>query len=506
VFGHHAYGDQVWLEQQAGPRVPVGHDELVRLLLDEVEAVAAKEFARPSDGADRKRTLAAQIESSIAATTRYLRRPQTPSPNDPRELTRHAEQSLLFGHPFHPTPKSSQGFGDDLERYSPELGVTFVLHWFALDRRILLERKVAPGSWTPEPVAAAARETLGDDHDHALLPAHPWQAQYLRNIPRVARLIADGMLADLGALGPQVYPTSSVRTVCDPAFPTSWKLPLHVRVTNFIRTNPMPHLIRSADAGALVAQLEPHWDHPGFAGLVETGFRTIDSAVVGDDLAADFSVLYRDNPFTDGSAAPRVLASLLEDRDGGVPALIHEVRRCAPNPDGIPDARHVAEWLRRYLGIFLIPLLEIFDRDGISFEAHTQNSLLHTDAGWPARYWVRDMEGTSVSRQRLRRGIVPPNSPLLYDDDVAWLRLRYYAVTNHLGHLISVLGRHTDADEPQLWRAARRTISASRSATAADLLGRATLPAKANLVSRFAGGGENPCYVEIPNPLFEVDQ
>ncbi|MEQ4724076.1 IucA/IucC family protein [Nonomuraea sp. B19D2] len=506
VFGHHAYGDQVWLEKRDGRRVPLDHDALVRLLLDEVEAVAAKVFGPVPDGSERKRALAEQIESSIAATARYLRTRRTRAADDAHALTREAEQSLLLGHPFHPTPKSTQGFGDDLEKYAPELGAAFVPHWFAVDRRILLERRVAAGTWIPGPVAAAAAEVLGADHGHALLPVHPWQARYLLANSRVAQLVADGLLVDLGALGPEVYPTSSVRTVCDPAFPTSFKLPLHVRITNFIRNNPVPHLGRATDASAVVAELAPEWAHPGFSALVETGFRTVDPAVVGDDLSADFSVLYRDNPFTDGSAAPRVIAALLEDRDGDVPDLIHEVRRCAPDPDVTPGADHVAAWLRRYLGISLIPLLEIFDRDGVSFEAHAQNSLLHTDGGWPTRFWVRDMEGTSVSRQRLRPGAVPPDSPLLYDHDEAWMRLRYYAVTNHLGHLISVLGQYTDADEALLWRTAREMLAASGGEAAADLLQRPVLPAKANLLSYFVGRGENPLYVDVPNLLFEVNR
>ncbi|TJZ54177.1 IucA/IucC family siderophore biosynthesis protein [Streptomyces piniterrae] len=504
VFGHHEYGNQVWLEQPDRRRVPVDHDDVVRLLLDEVQALAAKEFAQASDGADRKRELAERIESSVAATSRYLRH-RRPCPADPYGMSRHAEQSLVFGHPFHPTPKSTQGFGDDLERYAPELGAAFVPHWFAVNRRILLERRVAPGSWTPAPVTAAARQMLGAEQDHALLPAHPWQAEYLLSKPRVAQLVGDGLLVALGALGPEVYPTSSVRTVCDPAFPTFFKLPLHVRITNFIRNNPVPHVLRATDAGVLVTDLAPGWDHPGFSVLVETGFRTVDPAVIGDDLAAEFSVLYRENPFTDGAAAPRVLAGLLENRDGDVPDLIHEIRRCAPYPDAVSGADHVAKWLRRYLSISLLPLLEIFDRDGVSFEAHVQNSLLHTDGGWPVRYWVRDMEGTSVSRQRLRPGtVVPPDSPLLYDHDEAWLRLRYNAVTNHLGHLISVVGRYTDADEPLLWRVARQSLATSRADTAADLLERPVLPAKANLISRFAGRGESPVYVDVPNLLFEV--
>ncbi|MDA2815101.1 hypothetical protein O4J56_30950 [Nocardiopsis sp. RSe5-2] len=516
VFGHHAYGAPLRLEPSRGASAPVHLDDLVRLVLDEVEAIAARVFGPVPDADDRKRALAEQIRSSVDATTRYLEhhrntgtsaRTGTGVPDDP---TRAAEQSVLLGHPFHPTPKSVQGFGDELASYAPELGASFVPHWFAVDRSILLERRTGPGPWTPDPVAAAAREALGGaapDGASALIPVHPWQARHLASRTDVARLTADGLLTDLGPLGARVYPTSSVRTVCDPRFPTSWKLPLHVRITNFVRTNPVPHLVRAADAAAVVAALAPEWDHPGFAALAETGFRTLDPAAVGDDLAADLGVLYRDSPTADGRQAPQVLAALLEERDGEEPGLVREVRCCSPDPGTRPGADHTADWLRRYLAVSLVPLLEVFERDGVAFEAHAQNALLATDGGRPAAFRVRDMEGTAVSRDRLRPGTGPaPDSPLLYGDDEAWLRLRYYAVTNQLGHVVAVLGRHTGADEAALWSTVRAVLAGRPGTRAADLLSRPSLPAKANLVSRFAGRGEDPLYVDVPNPLFEVNR
>jgi siderophore synthetase component len=201
-----------------------------------------------------------------------------------------------------------------------------------------------------------------------------------------------------------------------------------------------------------------------------------------------------------------VVAGLLEDGpDGEEPELIRYVRQAT----GRPKADHVAEWLRRYLEISLLPLLALFVADGISLEAHVQNSLLHLEGGWPARFWVRDMEGTSVSRQRWAvtgpRDAIPAGSPVLYDDTEAWLRLKYYAVTNHLGHLLHVLGRHTEADESRLWRVVREVVRTAQSNRYAnDLLKSSVLPAKANLISCFAGRGERPLYVDIPNPIHEV--
>lgn len=502
-FSHHVYGDELHVETEDGRRELIDHAALVRLLLDDVAVVAARVFGDQADGEARKRLLTDQIEGSIVATARYLGHIREEPVTSSHALTRHAEQSLVFGHPFHPTPKSSEGFGAALPRYAPELGADFFLHWFAVRPDLLVERRVAEGPWVPEEVAERARTRLGHRQDFTLIPVHPWQAGYLRTHPRVAGLVAESALIDLGPLGNRVYPTSSVRTVCDPGFATTWKLPLHVRITNFIRNNPVSHLERAADASALIAELAPTWAHEGFGVLLETGFRTVDPTTVGDDLAADFSVLYRQNPFTNGHAAPRVVASLLEERPGGVPVLMRAVHRAWGRP-GAPSAGHVENWLREYLCISLLPLLEIFDADGISFEAHVQNSLLHTDNGWPTRFWVRDMEGTSVSRKRLRRAVVPECSPLLYDDDEAWTRLRYHAVTNHLGHLLHVLSRHADVDEARLWRATRELLATGSTEVAWDLLTSPVLPAKANLISRFAGRAENPLYTDVPNPLFEV--
>jgi L-2,3-diaminopropanoate---citrate ligase len=491
TFGHHDYGDLFVVEQPDGRRTPLEHDGFVDALLTQLAAVAG-------DGAGpaRKAELTTQIANSIARTTRYVRRGRSAAPSgDAHALIRHAEQSLLLGHPFHPTPKSAEGFDDtDLVRYAPELGASFVLHYLAVATRLLSERRVAPGAWLPDELAAQA--PVG----YALLPAHPWQARYLLGLPSVAALVAAGDLVALGPRGPEVYATSSVRTVCAPGFETTWKLPLHVRITNFVRTNPIEHVRRATDASALIANLVGSRPHDGFGVLLETGYRTLDPDVVGEALAADVAVLFRQHPFARNGEAPRVLAGLLEDgSDGEIPELVCCVR----------EAGDVSQWLRAFLDISLRPLLTLFARDGLSFEAHVQNSLLCTDGGWPTRFWVRDMEGASASRQRLARNgtldALPADSPALYDDAEGWLRLRYHAVTNQLGHVVSVLGRYTDVGEQRLWGMVREAVAGWREAEpyATQLLSAPSLPAKANLVSRFAGRAERPLYVDVANPMRE---
>ncbi|GAB3475617.1 IucA/IucC family protein [Amycolatopsis cihanbeyliensis] len=475
ILGQHTYADPAFRECPGRPRVPIGHAEFVATLLDEVAAVTGR------GGARRKAELAAQIGNSVAHVARYLA-DRAGRKDDP---ARNAEQNVLLGHPFHPTPKSAEGFGArDLTRYAPELGASFVPHYFAVTPRLLAGRRVAPGCWVPERVAAHCPT------GYRLLPAHPWQAGYLEQRAEVVELITGGELIALGPLGEPVYPTSSVRTVCDPGFPTCWKLPLHVRITNFVRNNPAEHLRRATDAAQVIARLRDRWP-AGFGVLLETGYRTLDPEIVGGELAAEFAVLYRDNPCTGGAGSPRVLAGLLEEGPRGAePELV----RC------VAEAGDVLAWLRRYLRISLLPLLTVFATDGVSFEAHVQNSLLATERGWPVRFWVRDLEGVSLSE----RHDLAADSPALYSPAEAWCRLRYHAVTNQLGHVLHVLGRYTGAAEERLWAVAREELAGLPYACVAELLRAPSLPAKANLLSRFADRSERPLFVDVPNPLREA--
>ncbi|GKU76356.1 IucA/IucC family protein [Paenibacillus sp. L3-i20] len=67
--------------------------------------------------------------------------------NGPKELYKlkqtfiQSKQSSLFGHVFHPTPKSRQGFPEwRQEMYAPESKDNFQLHCFAVKRTIVQQQ------------------------------------------------------------------------------------------------------------------------------------------------------------------------------------------------------------------------------------------------------------------------------------------------------------------------------------------------------------------------------
>ncbi|GLZ47688.1 L-2,3-diaminopropanoate--citrate ligase SbnE [Actinomycetospora sp. NBRC 106375] len=457
--GHHRFGPDMTLDDRAAD-----HDAVVAAVLDAVAAPPGH---------------AALVADSVRRTARYLAAPPRREP-DP---TRAAEQALRLGHPFHPTPKSAEGLGDDdLATWAPELGASFVLHHLALDPRVV----VSGGAPAPPTPAVAAHLPDG----WTALPVHPFQARVLAGDPTLALLEAEGSARWLGPLGDPVWPTSSVRTVVDTVTGAAWKLPLRARLTHFVRTTPVEQARRAVDAGIVVDGLGAL--PAGFGVIADRGFATLDPAVGGERLAADLTVMTR-APFPPGG--PRVLAALLEDGPGGEePPLMADVRA----------AGNVHAWLRRWLAVSLLPLLRLFGAAGIGFEAHPQNTLVVTDAsGWPTACWVRDLEGAHVRRDRMPPGLAD-DSPLVYPPAEAWQRLRYHAVVNHLALLVAVLGRCT-VGEDALWDTVAATLAAvddpDAAPWAADLLTSPTLPAKAHLRSWAVGRGEDPIYLDLPNPI-----
>lgn len=460
--GHHRLADAVTLDGR-----PASHDEVVLAVLETVGE------GEPVDH------LADIVADSVARTARYLDAPAAPT----GDRTRDAEQAVRYGHPFHPTPKSAEGLGDDdLAAWAPELGASFVLHHLALRDDVVL----ADGAPPTPPAAVAPHVPAG----WTALPVHPYQARVLARDPTLALLEAEGSARWLGPLGDPVWPTSSVRTVVDTVTGASWKLPLRARLTHFVRTTPPEHARRALDAARVVAHLPPL--PSGFGVIADLGFATLDPAVGGERLAADLTVIAR-APFPPGG--PRVLAAVLEEGPAGEePPLLADVRA----------AGDVHAWLRRWLAVSLVPMLHVFGSAGLGFEAHPQNTLVVTDDdGWPTACRVRDLEGAHVRRDRLPAGLAA-DSPLVYSPAEAWQRLRYHAVVNHLALLVAVLGRHTVGEEP-LWATVAAVLDDVRDPAArpwaTDLRTTPTLPAKAHLRSWAAGRGEDPIYVEVPNPI-----
>ncbi|WP_190019496.1 IucA/IucC family protein [Streptomyces hiroshimensis] len=490
--------------------------------------------------------LVGRVADSARRTAAFLAdRRARPADPDAGELFLYAEQSLLLGHPLHPTPKSREGLSDaESHAYSPELRGAFPLHWMAVHRSLL----AMDSAWTergrpvdaPTLAARLAGPELRLPEDTAALPLHPWQAHDVRSRPGVRRLLDAGLLHDLGPLGAPWYATSSVRTVHRPGAPAMLKLSLGLRITNSRRENLRKELHRGVEVHRLLRSgLAEQWRAACPGGL---GFDVVrDPAWLAVDTPegaplTGLDAVIRHNPFGPGDDAV-CLAGLVSPRPwpaavpqkhpggpGGRPALrsrlAHIVARLA-HRTGRPAGAVSAEWFLRYLEAVVRPVLWLDGEAGVALEAHQQNTLVLLDReGWPAGGRYRDNQGyyfRASRRDALDRRLpgIGAESDTFVSDEVTDERFTYYLGINNVLGLIGAFGAQRLADEQILLAALRRFLqdaasgpAAGRSTLPARLLEAPTLRCKANMLTRLQGLDElvgpvdtQSVYVTIANPL-----
>ncbi|AQL42890.1 iron transporter [Halorientalis sp. IM1011] len=442
---------------------------------------------------------------------------------------RAAEQSLVFGHHRHPTPKSRRGIADrDRATYAPELGGSFPLHYVRASPALVstgsaLESDAA--TWIGDALRADPEvpTSFVDEHvesDDVLLPVHPWQADYLREQPHVRRHLDDG-IEFLGAVGREFHPTTSVRTLYCPDAPFMVKSSLNVTITNSVRTNKRPELER----GVAVAELldtafgdELAAAFPDFDVVRDPAYVSLD---VGDDPESGLETVLRANPFR-GDLAERStpLVALCQDAIEGDSRLGRLVREIADR-EGRSTAAVSEDWFERYLEIAIRPVLWLYLEQGVGVEAHQQNSVLTLDPdGYPGEFRYRDNQGFYFPESQY--GAVADYLPGVGEraetvcaDAVADERLRYYVVLNNAIDLVNAFGSAGLVDERRLLRLLRAELERARdrydrpSSTLLDpLLESTTVPCKANLLTRFRGLDElendlenQSVYTDVKNPL-----
>ncbi|MEV0587348.1 IucA/IucC family protein [Nonomuraea sp. NPDC050310] len=436
---------------ESGTWRPLTSDELVRLVEAELPG-GNPEFAR-------------QVAASREAMAEILRsRATAAAPADPWLAS---EQALVYGHPFHPSPKARGG--DGWLRYAPEAHAEFPLRLLGVRRDVLVEEG-----------DASALDVLGRAPEgYALLPAHPWQLDLLG-------VGFDERLVDLGESSWPVSPTSSVRTVYDPVGEVCLKFSLDVRITNCVRKNAWYEL---AGAVELTSRLRPVFaalaeTFPGTRWLAEPGYR---SAALGTRLLEGLGVIVRQSPWAVSDATP-VLAGAL-----------------AAGPIRTADP---AGWWSAYVSAVALPVLDAYFRHGVVLEAHLQNVLVGIGPGGPREAIFRDLEGTKLVGGRHDLTGLDPRvaAALSYDAERGWARVVYCLVVNHLTEIAAALA----ADEAALrglWRVARDVLAGyadrvGRPLPLSDLLAGSPLPAKANLSVRWARDADRHAgYVPIANPF-----
>lgn len=419
-----------------------------------------------------------------------------------------SEQSLLFGHRFHPTPKARTGDPTAWQSYAPETGAAFPLLMLAVREELIAEESTAEGATA---VLDALHPEVPDGY--RLLPAHPWQYELLRDHAGLREALERDDIRVLGSGRTPFAATASVRTLYDGA--DFLKFSLNVRITNCLRKNASYEL---SGAVALTRLLAPQLTDlatrfPGSAVLREPAYRSL--ALPGadgepdTDLLEGFGVIVREGlsqrllPGT----TPLLAAAVADEYPTG-PAHVSRLLAGAG-----PQA--ALEWWAAYLNLLLPPVLAAYFDHGLVLEPHLQNVLVCVDGdGMPAQVLFRDLEGTKLVPEHHTELLasLPEQvaAPMTYDAQRGWDRVVYCLLVNHVAEMLAALADLHPDTETELWAQVRRTLQTHADRFGcpprlAALLAGVPLPAKANLLTRWERKADREAgYVRLPSPLAEA--
>lgn len=512
------------LETNGMPTGPVRAATLVSMLIDELAAGSGDPgtelFARVIDSMGA-------IAHSLDVRSGDVERLWDAAPLSFAE----SEQALLVGHMVHPTPKSRADMtAGERDRYSPEVGGRFRLHWLAVDpayvhhnsatgtAAIDLARQLVADD--PAIDAAALAQRLVGLGERVLVPAHPWEARHLALDAATADLFDSGVVVDLGPMGSDVIPTTSVRTVVAGAW--QLKFSLHVRVTNSMRVTLPKELGRAVEAAHLAATSvgdEVATVAPAFTLIQDPAFLTIRRP--DGTVESGFSVLFRDRSWDTGRSDITALTTLCQD-DPFTPrrSRLGNIVESIATRDGRAVHDVGREWFGRFSDIVVRSLVRLYGDVGLCFEAHQQNTLVELIDGWPVRGLYRDSQGyfhRELAHDDMVR-VIPGLGEVtesIFPEDLADERLVYYLFLNMTLGVVNALGVAGVADERVLLGDLRRLLEEERERggryplTLVDhLLDDDRWPCKGNLRTRFHDMDElvgdiatQSVYVTVPNPL-----
>ncbi|MDW7613679.1 IucA/IucC family protein [Peribacillus simplex] len=442
-----------------------------------------------------------------------------------------AEQSLLFGHLFHPTPKSKQGISEKDEWiYSPELKGEFQLHYFLAEPSIVIQdsSEVRSASEIIKQELAGDLEISSEFRDtycqkesrYSIIPAHPLQAKVLIEKEEVKRLIEQGTLIYVGPLGKKFTATSSFRTVYSATSRYMYKFSVPVKITNSLRANLQKELDRGVEIAKLIDSKVGDVlkeQHPSFRIIKDPAYLTIKTT----EQESGFDVDIRENPFYENNEQASLIAGLCQDNAYGAPSRLGAIIRKLSADENRSTEEVSKDWFKTYLSMTLKPMLWLFEVYGIVLEAHQQNSIIQLQDGYPSTFYYRDNQGYYYCESKVDRllKILPELSEKSFticSDEVAEERLQYYFFFNHLLGLINNFGTEGLVSEKTLLQLVQEQLETSSresgdeglNRVVARLLHARELSCKANLLTRFHDMDElvgsletQSVYTTIENPF-----
>ncbi|APH06473.1 IucA/IucC family protein [Bacillus weihaiensis] len=431
------------------------------------------------------------------------------------------EQSLLFGHWFHPTPKSRQGMaGWQHQSYAPELKGSFQLHYFGIHHSLIKEDSLL--DHRASELVRKSLHTLHIPEDMVLLPMHPLQAQWLLQQEYVKEALREETIKDLGPMGANYTATSSLRTVYNASEDFMYKFSIPVKVTNSLRVNQLHELKAGMVMAKLVRKSRFLERYPSFNVLEDPAYMTVSFP---NQRESGFEVILRENQFPTGkdqgiSSIAAIVQDPLPHHSSTLANLITKLAFL----ENRPCEEVSLDWFEKYWNCAIEPLIRLYDEHGIALEAHQQNSVLDLSEGYPKSYYYRDNQGYYLSKSlekelRLLEPSLLETPELFYEDEIIQERFTYYLFMNQLFSVIYRFGADSLIEEDVLltWSKERlqqveKELSGCGKEFVHSILHKPKLSYKANLLTRLhdvdelTAELEQAIYTKIDNPFTMISK
>lgn len=431
-----------------------------------------------------------------------------------------AEQSLVFGHWLHPTPKSRQGMANwQQTNFAPELQGSFQLHYFHVDRQMVKESSILEKSASElisQSITKLHPDFVMSKKDY-LIPMHPLQAQWLLQQQYVKKALAEGLIKYEGAMGAFYTATSSIRTVYSANEEMMYKFSIPVKITNSLRVNRKHEL----KAGIVMAQLMNKIDflqkYSSFRMIDDPAYITVEFP---NQEESGFEVIFRSNEFPQGKdEGICMLAALVQEPLQAEKSKLYQLILKISQSECRSVESVSLDWFKAYWKCAIEPALRLYDEYGIALEAHQQNSVLDISSDYPTTYYYRDNQGYYLSKKYKKRllAIEPTlyeTEELFYEDTLIHDRFTYYLFMNQLFPLIARFGEDQLINEKVLLKWSMNQLQLLEKEFAGlgkefvrNILKQEKLAFKANLLTRFHDVDEleaeleQAVYTKIPNPF-----
>jgi len=331
------------------------------------------------------------------------------------------ERTMSEGHPCFVANNGRLGFGiTDYHAFAPESGAAVQLEWIAVHQSKAVFTSSAGLGYRAHFEAELGADLLAcfdaelsarglDPRDYLLMPVHPWQWENKLTVTFAAE-IAQQHIVHLGTSPDAYQAQQSIRTLFNKSAPNKCYVKTAMSVLNmgFMR-GLSPHYMKATPAindwlHGLISR-DPELQERGLAMIRESaaiGYHNHyyeAASAKGSAYRKMLSALWRESPLPlldggkDKGQQLATMASLLHVDADGASMASALIKRSGLEP---------AEWLRRYLEAYLVPLIHCLFEYELAFMPHGENVILVLENGVPVRAIMKDIaEEIVVMGERL---------------------------------------------------------------------------------------------------------